>query len=38
MTIPSSVKSLGSFSFYKCTNLRKINGGSGITMLYKCVF
>ena len=38
ITIPSSVKSLGSFSFYKCTNLRKINGGSGITMLYKCVF
>lgn len=38
ITIPSTVKSLGSFSFYNCTNLRKINGGSGITMLYKSVF
>lgn len=38
ITIPSTVKSLGSYSFYKCTNLRKINGGSGITMLYKSVF
>ena len=38
ITIPSTVKSLGSFSFYNCTNLRKINGGSGINMLYKSVF
>lgn len=38
ITIPNSVKSLGSFSFYNCTNLRKINGGSGITRLYKSVF
>lgn len=38
ITIPSLVKSLGSYSFYNCTNLLRINGGSGITMLYKSVF
>lgn len=38
ITIPSSVTILGSYAFSKCSKLKKVNGGSGVTMLYKCVF